>query len=556
MALAVWQSTIVNRSGDVQPNAQVEVRLESSGALAAIYADRDGNTPLANPFNADENGFARFYAAGGAYKITASLGAFSQTFRHVAIGLLGEQDVATDDQFYYRRTDAEIDAGVTPVDFSYPPGDVRRYGAVGDGVTSDTDALQDALNSNYVVYIPKGRYKTGQLTSGIAKRIYGDTGLTSVLVADSGISYILRVTSDLCVVDLLGFEGAGSRTEDGIQIAGSVVTVSGCYFNAFNSCISQNNEVSEYIIDRCSFALSNYGFYNLGKGINGRIQFCRAVTCKSAVYIADSGATTPTEGVVIQGCLFYDCGDVPNNFAVIEINSADYTRILDCMVDGNHAWAVRLTDSRRCDIHGGYFAANFAPFPTSNIYINGNCDWLSIRGVRTEFAPYYGIQFAGGESLYTRGATVEGVVSLGNGASGGDMLIDSCTDIRVVGCLLGTSGAVSLGLSDTHRPSDATVVNCEFVSAPSINSGSCLIRGSDNKGFVTKNTGIAVIPNGNTSVTFAHGLSVLPGRQVVVTLANAQTYDALKWAVSGGDITVERADPTGDCTFGWHAEVI
>jgi len=98
MALAVWQSTIVNRSGDVQPNAQVEVRLESSGALAAIYADRDGNIPLDNPFNADENGFARFYAAGGAYKITASLGSFSQTYRHVAIGLLGEQDQISGDQ--------------------------------------------------------------------------------------------------------------------------------------------------------------------------------------------------------------------------------------------------------------------------------------------------------------------------------------------------------------------------------------------------------------------------------------------------------------------------
>src|SRR5690606_3129639 len=98
MALAVWQSTIVNRSGDVQPNAPVDVRLESSGALAAIYADCDGNTPLDNPFNADENGFARFYAAGGAYKITASLGSFSQTYRHVAIGLLGEQDKISGDQ--------------------------------------------------------------------------------------------------------------------------------------------------------------------------------------------------------------------------------------------------------------------------------------------------------------------------------------------------------------------------------------------------------------------------------------------------------------------------
>src|SRR5690606_22682507 len=125
MALAVWQSTIVNRSGDVQPNAQVEVRLESSGALAAIYSDRSGSTPLDNPFIADSNGFARFYAAGGAYKITASLGDFSHTYRHQSIGLLAEQDVATDDQFYYRQTAAEVAAGVTPVGYSYPgDGDV------------------------------------------------------------------------------------------------------------------------------------------------------------------------------------------------------------------------------------------------------------------------------------------------------------------------------------------------------------------------------------------------------------------------------------------------
>src|SRR5690606_5999176 len=142
MALAVWQSTIVNRSGDVQPNAQVEVRLESSGALAAIYADRDGNTPLGNPFSADENGFARFYAAGGAYKITASLGAFSQTFRHVAIGMLGEQDVTQDDQFYYRQTAAEIEAGNDPVSKQYPPNHILRFIP-----TSEHDAIYAGTSS-------------------------------------------------------------------------------------------------------------------------------------------------------------------------------------------------------------------------------------------------------------------------------------------------------------------------------------------------------------------------------------------------------------------------
>jgi hypothetical protein len=43
-------------------------------------------------------------------------------------------------------TDAERKAGVTRVNYAYAQGDVRRYGAVGDGVASDDDAVQAALN--------------------------------------------------------------------------------------------------------------------------------------------------------------------------------------------------------------------------------------------------------------------------------------------------------------------------------------------------------------------------------------------------------------------------
>ena len=43
------------------------------------------------------------------------------------------------------RTAAEVSAGVTPTDFTYEPGNVKRYGAVGDGTTDDTVAIQTAL---------------------------------------------------------------------------------------------------------------------------------------------------------------------------------------------------------------------------------------------------------------------------------------------------------------------------------------------------------------------------------------------------------------------------
>ena len=52
------------------------------------------------------------------------------------------------------RTTSEIAAGITPTDYNYAPGDVRRYGVIGDGITDDRVALQNAISSNSYVYFP------------------------------------------------------------------------------------------------------------------------------------------------------------------------------------------------------------------------------------------------------------------------------------------------------------------------------------------------------------------------------------------------------------------
>lgn len=93
MTLARWQATVTDDEGNVLPAATVEVRREVSGApLAALFSDRDGLTGMGNPFAADLEGFAAFHVAGGAYRITATSGAFSRVWRYVAVGLGAETD--------------------------------------------------------------------------------------------------------------------------------------------------------------------------------------------------------------------------------------------------------------------------------------------------------------------------------------------------------------------------------------------------------------------------------------------------------------------------------
>lgn len=91
MVYAAYNYTITDETGDLVTGASVEVRRESDNVLATLYSDRAGASPIANPFT-DSTGTGRFHVVGGAYKVTATKGAFTRSFRFVAIGLAAEQD--------------------------------------------------------------------------------------------------------------------------------------------------------------------------------------------------------------------------------------------------------------------------------------------------------------------------------------------------------------------------------------------------------------------------------------------------------------------------------
>lgn len=78
-----------------------------------------------------------------------------------------------------RRTAAEVTAGVTPVDYGYAPGDVRRYGTnTTPGTTDMSSAIQAALDVAWRnggnVFVPAGRYLASGLVIPGGVTMYGE----------------------------------------------------------------------------------------------------------------------------------------------------------------------------------------------------------------------------------------------------------------------------------------------------------------------------------------------------------------------------------------------
>lgn len=87
MALGIFEiDALRDDSGNavVVTGADVEVRNEATGALVALYADIDGNTPLENPFTASGSTIKFYCDYDLLFRVDIDSGDFSRTLRHRA----------------------------------------------------------------------------------------------------------------------------------------------------------------------------------------------------------------------------------------------------------------------------------------------------------------------------------------------------------------------------------------------------------------------------------------------------------------------------------------
>lgn len=168
-----------NTSGQIVPGVRIFTYEAGTLTPKTTFQDAGLSVPHTNPIVCDANGSAAFYLSptgyrlrfvnpasqddnlflpdgdidsvfGWSFSISADLA--NATAPAAGAGLVGysaSTGYSTGLGLFlnniYARTAEEIAAGVTPTNYHRLPGDLRRYGATGDGVTNDRDAIRNAI---------------------------------------------------------------------------------------------------------------------------------------------------------------------------------------------------------------------------------------------------------------------------------------------------------------------------------------------------------------------------------------------------------------------------
>lgn len=374
--------------------------------------------------------------------------------------------------YLYPASDAETNAGVTPTDYSYPPGDVRRYGAVGDGTTDDTTALQAWISVGGHLVVPQ------ELTCILADGLL----VNSNTVIDGGGTLKMKAASVLAVGIMLQLDTKQDVVIRDITLDGNKASndINDNYGDGIRTYASQRIRIENCRIlnmprDGISIAKhptsgSNYDIQILNNFIDG----CGATS-----------QTTGGEGILaVEGARIVIQGNIctNNKYRGIELETLT-TTLHNLTVTGNicntNAVGIGINGSNDMAITGNNCEANTDKALSIETSVPATAGFIAVSGNKFSDSP---------TAVNVQNYTQINVT--------GNIIHDCTTGVKFQDCSQCVVGSNSF--SNTTTEVDLTL---------GTNSG-IFVR--NNSGFITEAAGTATILSGATTVTVTHGLAYTP----------------------------------------------
>ena len=321
---------------------------------------------------------------------------------------------------------------------------VKDFGAVGDGTTDDTAAIQAAITANYdgSIYFPPGTYKvasTLNITDAIS--IYGAGRDATIITWTSTTLDVISVASATAVhFQGIKFDGPASAT------AGAIITLahSGAgvnYFSSFQDCTFSRGydqiktvSAAAWTIRNCYFSawvrrsvtVASANTPDAGdSSIYGNCIFANGIASSVAIYQVSSG------GLKVVGNKFNGLGSrayqmqlasgVATSNLIFADNSVE-NHTVDAMkfdTDGGGATFSQITITGNCFALTPYMIdMSTATAFLSRVVIAGNT--FALNGTAT-----YGINMGAVDKYVITGNSI---VSAGAGTPTGILLGASCTE--------------------------------------------------------------------------------------------------------------------------------
>lgn len=451
---------------------------------------------------------------------------------------------------------------------------VKDFGAVGDGVTDDTAAIQASIQAAKItayigkgVFVPAGTYIVSGVVLDCGIRLHGEGKSCSIFRPKTDGAVCLHATVEMAMVERIEFRSWEGKTSlsTGISIEAHLVTISDCAFTFLKHGIitPSGAGAGELIIRHNRFAASDYGAAMLGGNINTLFLQNTFNDCNIGLFSTDEAATGEltkiTEGITLNGDRFYACGNAAADQAAIEVIDTRWLTLNSVMSDLAYGQALRITNVNHVRITGGYYSSNQSG-SKSCMVVRGECDNFLLDGSMLSDSRYFCLEVYKYQGKTPKNMILDKVVcQLNNSdpAQTGDILVNSASLIATKCSFQSTKGGSLTILDNETGGSKVSTYECAFAGGVQLGGATCKFSSKNSPTHPDFQAGSASIASGFSDVTAPITTLAVPGSTTVgvFTLSAVGKNEPVWGSVSGGGLLITQGT-TNATTIGYTYQLI